>query len=207
MGILILRVLQEGTLPLPDMSALALGHCIMLQLRISLYQHFYIDLKSSNLRKILQREQDSTNWQFDKELDATDKSLSEEELLPLTEMDHLSGSQTIPYYQFINERLLEMAKSEIILELIDIDKDTNDDYNKYQNRKFNRKNTFVTYLTNNIMTKSSAQVSFCYVYMFILQYNQLVNYFLLNQKHVHCVGTILLCHSIIILCSFVCTYT
>lgn len=138
----------------------------VLQLYVSLHQHFYLDLETSNLRKILQREQDSDDWQFDEDLDATDKCLSEEELLPLTEMNHLSGSETIPYYQFINEKLLEMAKSEIILELIDIDVDKKDDFNKCHNRKFNRKNSFVTHLTNNIMENSSAQVSLCYKYLY-----------------------------------------
>ena len=137
--------------------------CLCYNYYVCLHQHFYLDLETNNnLRKILQRDHDSADWQFDEELDATDKILSEEELLPLTEMNHLSGSETVPYYQFINERLLEMAKSEIILELVDIDVDMKDDFNKNHNRKFNRKNSFVTHLTKNIMINSSAQVSLYY---------------------------------------------
>ena len=92
--------------------------------------------------------------------------MNEEELLPLTEMDHLSDSETIPYYQFINKKLLEMTKSEIVLELIDIDVETKDNFNTYPNRKFNRKNSFATHLTNNIMTNSSALVRFCYKHLY-----------------------------------------
>ena len=122
----------------------------------------YVDLKTTNLRQILQQEQDSTDWQFDKELDATDKCLSEEELLPLTEMDHsLSDGETVPYYQFINEKLLEITKSEIIVELLDVNMESKDDFSKHQNKKFNAKCSFVECLTNNRGTNSSAQVSFC----------------------------------------------
>lgn len=121
----------------------------------------YVDLKTSNLRQILQREQDSSDWQFDKELDATDKSLSEEELLPLTTMDHsLSGGETVPYYKFINEKLLEIAKSEICLDLLYVDTETKDDFSKHQSRKFDKKFSFCTRLTDSIKTNSSAQVSF-----------------------------------------------
>ena len=121
----------------------------------------YVDLKTSNLRQILQREQDSSDWQFDKELDATDKCLSEEELLPLANMDHsLSGGETVPYFKFINEKLLEMAKSEICLDLLYVDTETKDDFSKHQSRKFDKIFSFATHLTDSVKEKFSAQVSF-----------------------------------------------
>ena len=122
----------------------------------------YLDLETSNLRKILQKEHDTTDWQFDKELDVTEKCLSEEDLLPLTEMDHtVSGGETVPYYQFINEKLLEVTENKIILELLDVNMEaTKDDFSKYQNRKFNRRNSFVAHVTNSIETDASAQVRY-----------------------------------------------
>ena len=77
-------------------------------------------------------------------------------------MDHfLSDGETVPYYQFINEKLLEIAKSEIIVELLDVNMESKDDFSKHQNKKFNTKCSFVECLTNNRGRNSSAQVSFC----------------------------------------------
>lgn len=127
-----------------------------------MYVHVcFVDLENSNLRKILQQLQhDSTDWQFDKEMDATDKRLSEEELLPLTEMNHsLPGDEIIPYYEFINLELQKMTKTEVILELLDVDMETKHTFN-FGNRKI----SLFTHLTERVTTASSAQVSAVDIY-------------------------------------------
>ena len=87
-------------------------------------------------------------------MDATDKRLSEAELLPLLEKDHTEEDETVPCYQFINRKLLEIIKCDI-LELLDID----------PNRRYNvtnREHSVVTHLIGRVMAASSAQVSGCY---------------------------------------------
>ena len=119
----------------------------------------YVDIENSDLQHTLQKL--STEWQFDKELEVTEKVLSEEELLPLTELQHsLKAGDPIPYYQFINRRLLEMANSESILGLLDVDVETKDEQNGGRLFSFsNRETSAVTYLINNAISSASGQVS------------------------------------------------
>ena len=103
----------------------------------------------------------STEWQYDKDSEITDKVLSEEELLPLTEMTHsLQEGDSIPFYEYINRRLLEMSNSESILGLLDVDVEMKDE--QYRDRLLsfsNRKTSAVSYLIDNEMHSPSAQVS------------------------------------------------
>lgn len=120
------------------------------------------DLKGDNHWKKLQQQQNSVDQQFDKELDINKEHLGKEELLPLMEMDHRSKEDEVkPFYQYINEELLEITKTENILELLDIDIETNDT-KTYQNRRdsfINRELSVVTHLIESVMKASSAQVS------------------------------------------------
>ena len=117
-----------------------------------------VDIDNSDLQHTLQKL--STEWQFDKELKVTEKVLSEEELLPLMEMKHSSQGGDIPYYEFINKRLLEMANSESILGLLDVDVETQDEQHYERLLSFsNRKISAVTSLINNAMLTPSGHVS------------------------------------------------
>ena len=103
----------------------------------------------------------NTEWQIDKDSEITDKVLSEEELIPLTEMRHsLSEGEVIPFYQYINRQLLEMSNTESILGLLDVDTETKDE--QYRDRLLSfssRETSAVSCLINSEMYASSAQVS------------------------------------------------
>ena len=89
------------------------------------------------------------------ELEVTDTF--EEGLIQLMEMKHgLPGDNTIPFYQFINNWLLEMANDEIILGLLDVHFETKDD--QHHNTMYNREISTI-HLISNVMSTPSAQVS------------------------------------------------
>lgn len=121
----------------------------------ALYILHYTDLPWKNL----QPQQNSADWQFDKELDVTEKHLGEKELLSLMEMDHHSKGGA--YYQYINEELLEIVKNANILEILNVDIETNGIKNS-QNRKHSftsRELSVVDHLIESVLKASSAQVS------------------------------------------------
>ena len=92
--------------------------------------------------------------ELNKELKATDTF--EEGLIQLAEMQHtLPEGNIIPFYQFINKRLQEMANSEIILGLLDVNFETKDDQH---HDNFNKVSA-IPHWINNVMSASSAQVS------------------------------------------------
>ena len=103
----------------------------------------------------------STEWQIDKDSEIMDKVLSEEELIPLTEMSHsLSEGEVVPFYQYINRQLLEMSNTESILGLLDVDIETKDE--QYRDRLLSfssRETSAVSCLINSEMSAPSAQVS------------------------------------------------
>ena len=116
-------------------------------------------MDNSDLQHTLQKL--STEWQIDKDSEITDKVLSEEELNPLTEMSHsLSEGDEIPFYQYINRRLLEMSNSESILGLLDVDIETKDEQYRDRLLSFSSRDTSaVSCLINSEMSAPSAQVS------------------------------------------------
>lgn len=103
----------------------------------------------------------SNEFQSDKDSEITEKVLTEEELLPLTEMIHsLQGSDTIPFYEYINRRLLEMSNSENILGLLDVEVEIKDEQFRDRLLSFSsRETSAVSYLINSEMSSPSAQVS------------------------------------------------
>ena len=116
-------------------------------------------MDNSDLQHTLQKL--STEWQIDKDSEIMDKVLSEEELIPLTEMLHsLSEGDVIPFYQYINRELLEMSNSESILGLLDVDIETKDEQYRDRLLSFSSKETStVSCLINSEMCAPSAQVS------------------------------------------------
>ena len=89
----------------------------------------------SNLQNIL-KQFESTDQQIDQHLDAPDKYISEEDIIPLLQMTHtLQQGNEVPYYEFINSHLLQLVKSANILELLDVDIETPpDNLNKSRTR-------------------------------------------------------------------------
>ena len=79
----------------------------------------YTELEDSDLHETLQ--QLNAN---NKELNTAEKYLTEENLIPLMEMQE---SDAMPYYQFINEQLLKMTDTKSILELLDVGDRTEED--------------------------------------------------------------------------------
>ena len=123
-------------------------------------QH-HVDIDNSDLQCKLQRL--STDWQSDKgmELEITESVLSEEELISLTEIDYfMPGGDIIPFFQYINRKLLEMARSESILGLLDVD-DVETKVDQTRDRLFsftNRETSVVSHLINSAMLTLSPQV-------------------------------------------------
>ena len=106
-------------------------------------------------------EQLSATWRTDEEIIATDKYLNEEELIPLMEMHQNSDSK--PYFKCVNEELKKLINSESIFKLLDVDSKTKEDVTKHHNRKFSfntNENSAVSYLIDDVMKTSSAQVSY-----------------------------------------------
>jgi len=87
--------------------------------------------------------------------------LSEEDLISLTDMKHsLPDGDVIPYHEFVNRRILDMTKTESILELLDVDVESTDDQNRGRLFSFsNREKSAVSQLIDNAMTSPSSQVS------------------------------------------------
>ena len=96
----------------------------------------------------------------------TDEHLSEEQLILLTEDNHTpSEGETIPFYQFINENLLEKSKSNSVLGLLDINGEKEVDQNHRRLSTFsNIKFSAVSDLINSTMSTCSPQVSNYRVY-------------------------------------------
>ena len=95
-------------------------------------------------------------------MENTEKVLSEEELIPLTDMSHsMPGGDVIPFHQYLNRRLLELANSESILGLLDVD-DVETKNDQQRDRLFSfssRETSVVSNLIDITMRAPSPQVS------------------------------------------------
>ena len=124
-----------------------------------------VDIDNSDLQYTLQNL--ITDWQYDKGMEITEGVLSEEELIPLTEMSHsMPGGSIIPFHQYINRRLLELANSESILGLLDVD-DVETKGDQYRDRLFSfssRDSSAVSHLIDITMANPSPQVSYSRVH-------------------------------------------
>ena len=96
-------------------------------------------------------------------MEITERVLSEEELIPLTQMDHsMPGGDIIPFYQYINRQLLEFANSESILGLLDVADDVETKNDHHRDRLFSfssRETSAVSHLIDITMAAPSSQVS------------------------------------------------
>ena len=131
------------------------------------YNITYAELENNNLYTTLQ--QLSGNWCYDKELSTPDKYLTEEELIPL--LDLQQEGDTVPYFKYVNQQLQKILDRENILELLDLDDNTKEDVTRRHSTQFSfdsRENSFVSYLIIDAMATSSAQVS--YYCMAIIKY-------------------------------------
>ena len=109
---------------------------------------FYLDTDKSDLQEALK-----CNIT---ELKITDTV--KEELIELTKMEHTSsGGNTIPFYQFINDYLLEMTRSEIILSLLDVNFEMKQA--EHNDKLLDFGVSPISYLIKNMISISSAQVS------------------------------------------------
>ena len=131
---------------------------------------YHADTDNRDLQCKLQKL--STDWQNDKgmEMEITESVLSEEELIPLTELNYvMPGGDIIPFFQYINRQLLEMASSESILGLLDVD-DVKTKVDQTRDRLFsftNRETSVVSHLINSAMLTLSPQVSYCTIHHLI----------------------------------------
>ena len=102
----------------------------------------------------------STEWQIDKDSEITDKVISEEELIPLTEMLHsLPWGDEVLFYQYINRQLFDMSNSESILGLLDVEVEAKDEQYRDRLLSFSSRGTSaVSCLINSEMSDPSAQV-------------------------------------------------
>jgi len=126
--------------------------------------YIYTDLQGnleSTLRQFIGPDQ-----QLDKPLDAPDKYITEEDLIPLMEMTHsLQQGDEVPFFECVNRSLLQLVKSANILELINIDIDNPpENLNQSRSRSFsvaatvNNEESVVKELIRNAMDNPSPQV-------------------------------------------------
>jgi len=119
---------------------------------------FIIGLKNSNLHHTLKQ-------LIEQQLDAPEKQISMEDLIPLLEMDHSSSRGDKLFYQFINNHLQELVETEGILELLTVNNEVHaDNDNQSQPMYFNVASSdgnvqFVKGLINNAIMASSPQVN------------------------------------------------
>jgi len=105
---------------------------------------------------------DSFDQQLDKHLliDAPDKHITEEHLIPLLEMNHsLSQGDDVLFYEIMNRHLLQLVKTANILELLNVDIDNSQDNRR--SRSFsviNKEESVVKELIRNTMDEPSPQV-------------------------------------------------
>lgn len=96
-------------------------------------------------------------------MENTERVLSEEELIPLTQMNHsLPGGDIIPFHQYLNRQLLKLANSESILGLLDVDDvETKSDHHRDRLFSFSsRETSAVSNLIDITMRTPSPQVSY-----------------------------------------------
>ena len=120
----------------------------------------YIEQENNDLRITLEKL--SAIWHNDKELTATDKYLTEEELIPLMESHQKNDAK--PCFECVNEKLKNLIDNESIFKLMDVNNETNEDVTRHHNRKLNfdnREHSAVSDLMDDVMKTSSAQVSYC----------------------------------------------
>ena len=111
------------------------------------------------------RQFNGSDQQLDKPLDAPDKYITEDDLIPLMEMTHsLQQGDEIPFFECVNRSLLELVKSANILELINIDIDNPPEHlNQSRSKSFsaatvNNEESVVKELITNVMNNPSPQV-------------------------------------------------
>ena len=78
-------------------------------------------------------------------------------------LDLQQDGDTVPYFKYVNQQLQKILDRESILELLDLDDNTKEDVTRRHNNQFSfgsRENSFVSYLINDAMATSSAQVSY-----------------------------------------------
>ena len=106
---------------------------------------------------------DSSDQQLDKHLDAPDKYITEEDIIPLLKMnDSLSQGDDMPYYEFINRHLMQLVTTANILELLNVDTETSpENFNKSRSKSFSviaKEESIVKVLIKNTMDQPSPQV-------------------------------------------------
>lgn len=79
---------------------------------------YFIEFEDADLKKSL-REINDLGWHFDKQSPHLNRCLKEDDLVPL--MDYTSKKGDNPYFKTVNKYLLELIKTEPILELIKVD--------------------------------------------------------------------------------------
>ena len=141
------------------------------------YLLIYTDL-DDHLKKVL-KELENSDHQLNGHLDAPDKHITEDDILPLLKLDH--SVDNVPYYVSINNYLVQLMKTEHILELIEVKINTIPD-NKSQflvTTGVEESETVKELFTNAINTPSA-------------EVNLFVNKFILYSilKHVYLCSTV-----------------
>ena len=90
-------------------------------------------------------------WHFDKQSQSQNRNLSKEDLIPL-----LDEQNDTPYFKFINKKLLELIDTAPILELIEIDVETESQLTSNVNTE---DSSIISKLIKQTDTDSSALVS------------------------------------------------
>ena len=108
-----------------------------------------VELENHNLYTTLQQLSD---------LNTPDNYLTEEELIPLLDL-HQEGN-TVPYFKYVNQQLQKILERNSILELLDLDDNAKEDVTRHHSSLGSRKNLSVSYLINDAIATSSAQVSY-----------------------------------------------